>query len=87
MLPRVLVDLHCLASMDSDVYYLTIWMGRCNHGSRWSKELYADLDLRLTGQQMLFTSYCTCVLYIEDHGGGTHITSTAQLTMLTKVCH
>ncbi|OAG04040.1 uncharacterized protein CC84DRAFT_1057982, partial [Paraphaeosphaeria sporulosa] len=33
---------------------------------------------------MIYTIYCAFILYIEAHGGGTHVTSVAQLSGLTK---
>ncbi|KAF2683723.1 hypothetical protein K458DRAFT_389651 [Lentithecium fluviatile CBS 122367] len=41
-----------------------------------------DSTMILAG--MIFSAYCACILYIEANGGGTHITSAAQITMLTK---
>lgn len=35
--------------------------------------------------QMIFTVYCSALLFIEANGGGTHVTSVPQLQLLTKV--
>jgi hypothetical protein len=47
--------------------------------------IYQLLRSMLTKQQVFFTLSCACALHIQANGGGTHITSVVQLTMLTKV--
>lgn len=39
----------------------------------------------LISVQALFTVYCGAMLYLDTHGGGTHVTKVADLVMLTKV--
>lgn len=46
---------------------------------------FLSLKIRLIVSQLIFTVYCASVLYIEAHGGGTHVTSYSQLVDLTKV--
>ncbi|KAF1954760.1 hypothetical protein CC80DRAFT_115359 [Byssothecium circinans] len=41
-------------------------------------------DFAMIVAGMVFTVFCSCVLYIEARGGGTHVTSIAQLDDLTK---
>ncbi|KAL5445582.1 hypothetical protein PMIN06_008022 [Paraphaeosphaeria minitans] len=41
-------------------------------------------DLAMIFAGMIYTVYCAFIFYIEAHGGGTHVTSVAQLSDLTK---
>ncbi|KAF2437906.1 hypothetical protein P171DRAFT_526671 [Karstenula rhodostoma CBS 690.94] len=41
-------------------------------------------DLTMIFAGVIYTIYCAFILYIEGHGGGTHVTSVAQLSDLTK---
>jgi hypothetical protein len=34
---------------------------------------------------MIFTGYCSALIYISANGGGTHIKDVPQLQLLTKV--
>ena len=52
-------------------------------------------SMTMTGQhlsadmmhQALFTIYCAAMIYIEAHGGGSHIANVTDLSNLTKVLH